>query len=304
MTAPKREQLANNAFTILDGGIDASQTTLDVIDGSVFPADGNFRLTCSQEIMLCTARSTNTLTVIRGVEGTTGASHSDATNIAHLLTAGGLTRWAQDNRGLWGYASQPAVGRITDASGDVIDVSDFTWVNQGTSTAVDQNGTIYVRIPTSGGENVRILKRTASGTPWSVITAIQPWGFRENVPNCGLIARESGTGKFIMASINAESGNVFCVAVYYMNSVTSFNSAALVRTKTLLYGRYVWLKLQDTGTNIVFSASNDGVEWHQVFSASRTAFLAGGPDEYGFYVNNNASTLYEMAMRVAHWSES
>ena len=87
MTVPLREQFANNAFTTLNGGINNSTTTITVSDGSVFTATGNFRLVVSQEIMLCMARSGNTLTVVRGYEGTGAASHSDLDNIVLALTA-------------------------------------------------------------------------------------------------------------------------------------------------------------------------------------------------------------------------
>jgi hypothetical protein len=93
MSAPLREQYANNAYTLLNGAIDNSQTAIAVIDGSRFPNSGNFRLMLPTgvgpndlEIMLCTARSGNTLTVVRGQEGTTAVTHPDGRSIVHILT--------------------------------------------------------------------------------------------------------------------------------------------------------------------------------------------------------------------------
>jgi hypothetical protein len=54
----------------------AGGTTWAVSDGSVFPASGQFRVRCEDEIALCTARSGNHLTVTRGIEGTVAAPHA------------------------------------------------------------------------------------------------------------------------------------------------------------------------------------------------------------------------------------
>ena len=304
MTAPKRERFANNAFSTLNGGIDASQTTIDVIDGSSFPPDGNFRLTISDEILLCTARSGGTLTVVRGVEGTTPATHGDGSNIVHTLTAGGLTRFAQDNDPLWGYPGRPALGRLTDASGNVLTVSDFTWVNQGGATAVDENGTIIMDAPPASGENIRILLRPAPSPPWAVTIAFQHCGLCETVNDLELLARESSTGRIVKASFGCDSNSPTCIAGHMMNSPTSYHDDILLRTKLLLIGRYTWMKLTDNGTNLILSVSMDGIEWDQIWSVARAAWLTSGANQYGWGINNYNSSLYHQLMRLVHWSES
>ena len=66
----RREEFVNNAQTTLNGAISDSDTSIVVTDGSVFPTHGDFRLLIESELVLCTARSTNTLTVVRAQEGT------------------------------------------------------------------------------------------------------------------------------------------------------------------------------------------------------------------------------------------
>lgn len=83
------ENFANNYSTALDGAIDASQTTFDVLSVGGAPAV-NFRIKVENELMLVTGIATNTFTVTRGIEGTTGATHADGTLVTHVLTAGGL----------------------------------------------------------------------------------------------------------------------------------------------------------------------------------------------------------------------
>lgn len=85
------EQLTNFGRTQLDGGINASVTTVSVVAGSVFPTDGDFRLNCEDELMLCTSRSGDDLTVTRGIEGTGAASHGSGAYITQVVTAGSVT---------------------------------------------------------------------------------------------------------------------------------------------------------------------------------------------------------------------
>lgn len=309
MTMPLREKLVNDAQSLLDGGIDGSQTTLDVDDGSVFPSTGNFRLRIDDEIMICTARSTNTLTVVRGQEGTSGAAHGNDSVVTAIFTAGNLNRWAQDNHALFGYSSVPAIARIEDGSGGILTSSDFTWVNQGSATASDQNGTIFLRSPPGGGgENCNILKRTAPSPSYTFQMACQVMKFREASENTGIIFREAATGKFITFGMSMTGTIPMGIASYrFTNATTYAGTADLSITggntpHNFFTGKYLWLRAQDDNTNLIFSASPDGVEFTQLLSIARTTHFTTAPDEIGFYCNNNTSSNYDLVMRVSHWS--
>jgi hypothetical protein len=90
------EQLTNFGRTTLNGNINDSTTSVVVTDGSVFPATGNFRLNVEDELMLCTSRSTNTLTVTRGIEGTSAAAHSTGVYVTQVATAGAVQQLIDD----------------------------------------------------------------------------------------------------------------------------------------------------------------------------------------------------------------
>lgn len=90
----------NNAKTTLDGAINGSVTTINVIDGSVFPSSGSFICTLwklsefadpsddsQMEILKVTSRTGNVLTVVRGQENTSGVSHINGDACQHLFTA-------------------------------------------------------------------------------------------------------------------------------------------------------------------------------------------------------------------------
>lgn len=84
------EVFANNAVSNLNGSINNSTTSIAVATGSVFPSTGNFRIRIDDEILLVTARSSNTLTATRAQEGTVAASHADGARVALILTAGAI----------------------------------------------------------------------------------------------------------------------------------------------------------------------------------------------------------------------
>jgi hypothetical protein len=85
------EQLANLAITTLNGAINNSVTTLTLTSATNFSTTGNFRIVCESEIMLVTGVSGTTLTVTRGAEGTSAASHISGAPVAQVLTAGAIS---------------------------------------------------------------------------------------------------------------------------------------------------------------------------------------------------------------------
>ncbi len=96
-------KFANNATTQLNGNILDISTTINVVSGAVFPqvsggsdfflatiADGSLN-----EIVKVTNVSGNTLTVVRGQEGTVAAAWNTGTTISNRLTAGTFDQLTQ-----------------------------------------------------------------------------------------------------------------------------------------------------------------------------------------------------------------
>lgn len=91
------EQFANNAASTLNGAINNSTTTIVVAtgEGSRFPSVGNFRLMIgldpfTAEIVLATARTSDTITVVRGQESTSAQPWGNGTAVTHIVTAGAI----------------------------------------------------------------------------------------------------------------------------------------------------------------------------------------------------------------------
>lgn len=100
-------QKENNATTtITDNPFAQSATTLNVTDGSVFPSRGDFLLTLwnkssfarpgadsGMEIVKCTSRSGNVLTVVRAQESTSDTAHTQGEHAELLITKASLTEY-------------------------------------------------------------------------------------------------------------------------------------------------------------------------------------------------------------------
>lgn len=85
------EQFANNPVGTLNGAINNSVTSLVLSLIGNFPTSGNYRIKIDNEYMLVTGVSGTTLTVTRGIEGSSAASHVDQSAVYGVLTALALT---------------------------------------------------------------------------------------------------------------------------------------------------------------------------------------------------------------------
>ena len=78
----------NRAESTLAAGIDDAVTSLSVAaaEGALFPTK-NFHITIDDEILLCSSRSTDVLTVVRAQEGTAAAAHRAAATVELRITS-------------------------------------------------------------------------------------------------------------------------------------------------------------------------------------------------------------------------
>lgn len=269
-----REQFANNATTTLDGAIDNSQTSIDVVDGSVFPSTGNFRLIVDSEYMLCTARNTNTLTVVRGIEGSTPAAHIAGTAVSHILTAGGLMSAVSDNS-LW--VTGPPYGNIS--------LSDFTVINGTGVTATEHSGRLSVVKPGHSGESVTLFVVGMPTPPFTLEMACRFFGYSPE-PYIGPVAYNSSTNRFVISAVEYRGGVQQLVTWRYA-SPTTFSGT--VRNRAQFFGpQPFWLQMVHDGTNLEFNTGCDGENWLPWSSEVDASYVSA--DSIGFGVANlNAS---------------
>lgn len=95
------EQFANNAASTLNGSITSGALSLTVNTPNPFPTSPQFRLllgssSSTAEIVLVTAVSVNTFTIVRAQEGTTAQAWGNTTPVTHVLTAGAVNQQKTD----------------------------------------------------------------------------------------------------------------------------------------------------------------------------------------------------------------
>ena len=138
-------KFSNLATTTLASGITNSATTITVADGSVFPAlgSGDFFFASidtppnAPEIVKVTAISSNTLTVVRGQDGTTATSHNSSETIALRVVAAALED-LRDNSG-----TSVIAGSNLSFSGDTLNLdTNLTGLGTISSGAITSSGVI------------------------------------------------------------------------------------------------------------------------------------------------------------------
>jgi hypothetical protein len=320
------EQLANNPNTKLNGAISNSVTTITVLAVTTFPATGNFRIVIDTEIMLVTAvnAGTHQFTVVRGQEGTTAVVHADQAQVAGVLTKAGLTQWTQENTQpiLDVYANRPAANTVpgrtfypTDgiafylsdgtnwnAVGPITPIheitsSQFAWINQGSATAVWNNGSEFLTTPAAAADSIKIRKKTLAATSnYSALLGFSPALFSVNTAHCGLVLRESSSSKLI--TITFQFNTNWTLGVHRWTNETTYLSTDVIVSFAPL--NYVWFKVVDDGTNRGYYFSVDGINFKLLISASRTAHAV--PNEGGYYVSSSNAT-YTAAVSAFSWKD-
>lgn len=97
--------------TTLNGAIDAAQTSVPVTDASAWPTTYPFTVQVDNEKLRVTGRTSNTLTVTRGFDGTTAAAHSDAAPVLATIMNSIMTT-AVDEAGWSGGTATGDKGRF------------------------------------------------------------------------------------------------------------------------------------------------------------------------------------------------
>jgi len=89
------------AETTISSGINDSTTTIPVVTvteiaAAVSGGNSPIRIRIDNELMLVTSSSSNDLTVVRGIEGTTAAAHSNGATVYPVLTKAGLVKRVEE----------------------------------------------------------------------------------------------------------------------------------------------------------------------------------------------------------------
>jgi len=322
------EQFANNAVTYLTGDINSTTTSINVNDDSSFPSSDNYRINVDSEIMLVTGGAgTTTWTVTRGYESTTASSHSQYTNIVHVLTKGNLTQARADGRQSGTDANLPAAtsagiqywatnsniiyrdtGSAFNQWGIMPELTppvsaNFTWQNQSTAASVTTNGGEFIYSPGGqSGENVHFRYVSTPATPYTVTLGYNAiWSWQSgSFANLGIMIGD-GTKLLGWAQIWRATVAIEYDIFGWSNATTYGNYNPIIKGNNSIASPIQWLQLVDDGTNRTYNYSVDGNIWAKFYSETRTCFLIA--TRVGWYINNgNVGSGYNFGMSVLSWT--
>ncbi len=167
-------------------------------------------------------------------------------------------------------------------------VSDFAWINQGGATATNSKGSIIMNVAGSVGSSIRLLKRTAPATPWTLTVAGILTGIGDNSIRMGVCYRQSSDGKLVYVAAGY-AASAFKMESYKFTNPTTYAGATYFSYNYLPFGGLIWLRIEDNGTNRITSTSADGQNWLALHTVGRTDFLTA--DEFGIAIDCNNAGL-------------
>jgi hypothetical protein len=187
---------------------------------------------------------------------------------------------------------QPATaGSLDDEfNGTSLDMTRWTWLNQGTSTATVANSLLTLSVPAAGGTAINGITQPAPATPWTVVLRVSGMDLIPMGPSplCDLVLSDS-TGQIIVFGVSFRNTSAALgLSVDYLTNPTTYVTTPF-GPDTLPSSFPWWLKVQDDGTDLKFSYSGTGSVYTQVLSVSRTAFLPSGPTQVGLAVGSNGA---------------
>lgn len=180
---------------------------------------------------------------------------------------------------------------------------DFAWINQGgASVTVNDDGGIYLLAPANVGDSLRIRKKAAPSTPYTITAAFLINLALVDFHVAGVCWRQSSDGKLI--TLAAGTGNTFpndlsMQCLDYTNP-TTFSATNQTLAYPFSHGM-IWFRMTDNGTNRIVSWSVDGRNFTQLFSEGRTTFLTA--DEVGFFVNSLNAT-WSASATLKSWEQT
>jgi hypothetical protein len=263
----RREQFKNDGQTTLNGSISDSVTSVVVTDGSVFPAGGDFRILIDDELMLCTARSTNTLTVARAQEGTTNVGHANAALVNHVVSQGGLQSYLRDNDPR--FDTDRAAFRIMDASQNRLHAADFTLHDfGGGSVAYDFGNSIVFQ----GSGGAYLTRPIPAGPTWTLTAAVKTMATSIESYWGGAVigVMDTGNQSVIMRYRSQEEG----LLITHQNGSGAYVPGDIVGPQNIFAVDWLWMRITDPNDGSWhFQLSDDGKRWLEVGSYGKSSFL-------------------------------
>lgn len=254
------EKFANDlgtGTTLSTALTDTTGTSVVVASTSGMPTTPQFRIRIGTELMLVTAVSGTTLTVTRGAEGSTAATHASGDAVYHVLTAASVQAPSLV------YAAYPASPGYT-----VPILSNFTLVNGTGATTTQLANSVTLLSPGATSYNLRLLTYSIPASPYTLTALFQINATLQNYTYCGLCWYD-GT-KVVTAGIKYDFSKLY-LSVDKWATVTG---ALSNYTSPQVVSPHFWLQISNTdNTNQVFKVSLDGLNFTQIHTVAKGDYL-------------------------------
>lgn len=243
------EKYSNFATSTLASGITSGDTSVTLVDGSKFPSTGDFRVLLESELVKCTARSGNVLTIVRAQESTSAASHASGVVASNVLTSGALTALQLEYQ-----PSVTAVSSFPYTISSVAPIATFAITLTGDSA-------VYLPDPTVAGQRIHVKR--VSGLGRIMLSTSNTTTLMDGVPDgrwvsdCTVYTDGTGyyvdqTGTVVADRFEVTGGSTTLTAhSCFSNETRAWSTAAALGTN-----RYSHASMRAYGMNYVLDGYN------------------------------------------------
>ena len=238
--------VAVGGSTLIAEALDGTETGVDVDDGDYFEVGDYIRI--ENEVMEVTSISTNTLTVVRGVQGSTKASHSDDTAVRYPFTN---IDHDYNDTSINGAGDGSATKIKTNGNGDFHATNLFGYGRTATKLASGfVPGSISFKFYTEGGyQNFGMKNQTLATTTGLAVST--EYGFDLSIDGTNTT---SDTIKFTTDSSDVTWGSTANSVLHKLNDM-----------------------LTDNNLNCTVSIVNGDIQFKSTTNHSATAILLAAP---------------------------
>lgn len=234
------------------------------------------------DYVFSTSNSDQGTILFRGAAGWTKLTPGTAGEFLQTAGAGADVLWASAGGG---------GGRDTEAAWTKPLVADFgTTVNIVRSSASNGTNAMLIDFPGANSNNELYLKAAPGSTPYDLTTR-----FKHHIDSsaqqsqAGIVLRNSTSGKIVIFGMTSQTNSN--VLAQNWNSATSFNST-IFNVAMWPSGPTPWFSINNDGTTLTFSISEDGWNWHKAGATSTLASFLSSADQVGIYVFAGGGTNY------------
>lgn len=167
----------------------------------------------------------------------------------------------------------------------------WSWLNQGSATAVIYNSSMIIHPPVGSGDNMRIqLQSSPRITAACTITAKLALSSTTNTFNQGgIFFRNSGSARLLKLCITGAGSGQYQLQLQRMTSPTVASGAAVTAFNGIPPNVYLRLVYDGSGLQGWWSTATDGFSFHPTAVDPLASFLVA-IDSFGVFGDSNSAS--------------